>query len=428
MAQDPTRDATLGGVTRAMGAVFLGFSLLSLASGALFALIGIRLSAAGVSSTLIGAIMSAYFIGLLAGSLSGDRIISRVGHIRAFAVFAAVGSISILLLAMTDDLPVWVVLRALGGYCMAGLFMTVESWLNHRAHNRVRGRTFALYAVVSGAAMASGPLLLNFGDPSGFELFSATAILFAAALVPVSLTRTGNPEISAGARLGLRRLFRVSPLGVIGCLTAGLVNSAFYGMGAVYGEAVGLSPAVVSLFLTVTLVGGLVAQFPVGALSDKFDRRRMMLGLTIVAAGAAVAMALFGSFAPLVLLALGFLMDAAAHPLYSLSVAQTNDYVERAEFVPASRGLLLAYAGGASLGPTLASLAMAAIGPGGLFAYIAAVLAVLAGFILYRMARRRAKPIEAQGPLVKMPQATPVSAEFDPRAPESGTSPRETPE
>jgi MFS family permease len=415
--QDPARDATLGGVVRALGAVFLGFSMLSLANGALFALIGVRLSASGVSSTLIGAIMSAHFVGLLAGSLSGDAIIGRVGHIRAFAVFAAVASVSILLLAMTDDLSAWVILRAIGGYCMAGLFMTVESWLNHRAHNRVRGRTFAIYAVVSGAAVASGPLLLNLGDPAGFELFSLTAMLFAAALVPVALTRTGNPEISAGARLGLGRLFRISPLGVIGCLTAGLVNSSFYGMGAVYGEAVGLSPALVSLFMTVTLVGGLVAQFPVGALSDKFDRRRMMLVLTIVAAATAAAMALFGTYAPLALLALGFLMDAAAHPLYSLSVAQTNDYVERAEFVPASRGLLLAYAGGASLGPTLASLSMTAIGPGGLFAYIAAVLSLLAAFTIYRMARRKAKPIEAQGPLVKMPQATPVAAELDPRAP-----------
>jgi MFS family permease len=212
-------------------------------------------------------------------------------------------------------------------------------------------------------------------------------------------------------------------------LTAGLVNSSFYGMGAVYGEAVGLSPALVSLFLTVTLVGGLIAQFPVGALSDKFDRRRLMLGLTILAAGAALALALFGSYAPLLLLALGFLMDAAAHPLYSLSVAQTNDYVERAEFVPASRGLLLAYASGASLGPTLASLAMELMGPRGLFVYITIVLSLLASFTLYRMARRKAKPIAAQGPLVKMPQATPVAAEFDPRAPDTGTAgQREMPE
>ncbi|MGH6931529.1 MAG: MFS transporter [Dongiaceae bacterium] len=428
ITENPAREATLGGVVRAMGAVFLGFSLLSLASGALFALIGVRLSAAGVTSTLIGAIMSAYFVGLLAGSLSGDRIISRVGHIRAFAVFAAIASVSILLLAMTDDLPAWVILRAVGGYCMAGLFMTVESWLNHRAHNLVRGRTFAIYAVLSGGAIASGPLLLNVGDPAGFELFSVTAMLFAAALVPVALTRTGNPEITPGSRLGLRRLFQVSPLGVVGCLTAGLVNSSFYGMGAVYGEAVGLSPALVSLFLTLTLVGGLVAQFPVGAVSDRIDRRRLMLGLTIVAATAAVAIALFGSLAPAVLLALGFLMDAAAHPLYSLSVAQTNDYVERAEFVPASRGLLLAYASGASLGPTVASLCMEAIGPAGLFAYIATILTLLAAFILYRMARRQAKPIEAQGPLVKMPQATPVAAELDPRAPEGKHTAREEPD
>jgi MFS family permease len=281
----------------------------------------------------------------------------------------------------------------------------------------VRGRTFALYAVVSGAAVSAGPQLLNLGDPAGFELFSVTAMLFAAALLPVALTRTGNPEIFPGTRLGLRRLFAISPLGVVGCLTAGLVNSSLYGLGAVFGEAVGLGPGGISVFLTVTLVGGLLAQFPVGALSDRTDRRRLMLALTLGSAAAAGAVAIFDVRAFLLLLVLGFAMDALAHPIYGLSVAQTNDYVEREEFVPASRGLLLAYSIGASLGPAAASLAMAALGPTGLFAFIAAMLLLLAGFTLYRMTRRKAKPVDAQGEYVKMPQATPVAASLDPRAP-----------
>ncbi len=413
---DSTVDASLGGVINSMGAVFLGFGLLSLASGALFALIGVRLSAAGVSSAMIGAIMSAYFIGLLAGSLTGQNIINRVGHIRAFAVFAATAGITVLLLALTAALPLWVVLRFVAGYCMAGLFMTTESWLNHRVANQVRGRTFALYAVISGTAVATGPLLINLGDPAGFELFSVTAMFYAAALLPVALTRTGNPEIDRGARLGLRRLFKLSPLGVIGCLTAGLVNSAFYGLAAVYGNAIGLGPGLVSIFLTVTLVGGLLAQFPVGIFSDRFDRRRLMLALAVTAALAAAGLATIGPSVVWLLLGLGFLFDAAAHPLYGLSVAQTNDYVDRAEFVAASRGLLLAYSTGASVGPTLASLAIAALGPAGLFGYIAAMLLGLAAFILFRMSRRRAKPVEAQSEFIQTPQTTPIGAELDPRA------------
>ncbi len=414
---------SFGDVARSMGAVFLGFSLLSAASGALFALIGIRLSASGVGAATIGAIMSAYFFGLLLGSLSGDRIIGRVGHIRAFAVFAATAAITVLLLALVEHLALWTLLRAVTGYCMAGLFMTTESWLNHRATNQVRGRTFALYAVVAGAAVAAGPLLLNLGDTGGFELFALTATLYTAALLPVALTRTGNPEIGHRPRLGLRRLFAASPLGVVGCLTAGLVNSSFYGMGAVYGEAMALPHGTVSAFLTVTLVGGLVAQFPVGALSDRWDRRHLMLGLTLGAAAAAAAIAVFGAAAVPLLFALGFLMDALGHPLYGLSVAQANDYIAPEEFVPASGGLLLAYGIGATVGPSAASLAMDAIGPSGLFVYIAGVFAALALFTAYRMTQRPPKPLEAQGEFVKMPQTSAVAAEFDPRAPAAARHP-----
>ena len=159
-------------------------------------------------------------------------------------------------------------------------------------------------------------------------------------------------------------------------MTAGLVNSSFYGMGAVYGQAVGLKPGAVSLFMTVTLVGGLLAQFPVGAFSDRMDRRRLMLILTLAAAAIAGVMAVSGVSALLPLAALGFLMDAAAHPLYGLSVAQTNDYVERDQFVPAAGGLLLAYGIGASLGPIVSSQVMEAMGPRGLFAFIMAALSV----------------------------------------------------
>ena len=148
-------DATLGAVVRALGSALLGFGLLSIAHGALFALIGLRLSASGISSTVIGLVMSAYFVGLLAGSLTCDRVIARVGHIRAFAVFSATAAITVLLLALSDQLVLWVVLRAVAGYCMAGLYMTMESWLNHRATNEIRGRTFAVYAVISGAAVAT---------------------------------------------------------------------------------------------------------------------------------------------------------------------------------------------------------------------------------------------------------------------------------
>jgi len=197
-------------------------------------------------------------------------------------------------------------------------------------------------------------------------------------------------------------------------------------MGAVYGQLVGLNSASVSIFLTVTLIGGLLAQFPVGTFSDRMDRRQLMLGLSLAAAAAAAAITVSGPAALLPLAALGFLMDAAAHPLYGLSVAQTNDYVERDQFVPAAGGLLLAYAIGASLGPIVSSQAIEAIGPQGLFAFITAALLFVAGFTFYRMRRRQAKPLAEQGEFVKVPQTTAGAAELDPRAPSAGTAAQST--
>ena len=239
------RDTSLGGVIRTMSALLLGVSVLSMGSGAMLAVIGVRLSSAGASTMMIGVIMSAYFLGELIGSMYGGRVIGRVGHIRAFAVFAVIGAVSTLMLALIDSLPVWTLLRFVAGYCIAGLAMVAESWLNHRATNATRGRTLSVYIIAVSAAFALGPLALNLADPNGDELIVATGILFVLALLPVALTRTGNPEIGEQRRLSLRRLFAIAPMGVLGALTVGLVESAFFGLAAVYGQASGMSPALV---------------------------------------------------------------------------------------------------------------------------------------------------------------------------------------
>jgi MFS family permease len=407
-------DTALGTVVRAMGSVLLGFGLLSVANGALFALIGLRLSAGGVPSTTIGLVMSAYFVGLLAGSLSGDRIITRVGHIRAFAVFAAAAAVTVLLLAMTDALALWAVLRAVAGYCMAGLFMTMESWLNHRASNEIRGRTFAVYAVTSGAAAAAGPLLLNLGDPHDFELFSLAAILYAAALLPVALTRTGNPEMAPRPRLGLKRLFAISPLGVIGCLTAGLVNSC--------STAWAPSTANPSVFSApsrlhyITPIGGLLRSF-VGMFS------------TAGIAGTHVYRTSSRPWRP------RRSPCWRASSCWRCSVSSWTDGAPltasawrrpttmwRATNAPAAGGLLLATAS-APASARASSLAIAALGPSGLFAFIAVMLFALAAFTLHRMRRRVAKPVADQGEFVTMPQTTAVATDLDPRAPAATAAP-----
>ncbi|MEE8202210.1 MAG: MFS transporter [Alphaproteobacteria bacterium] len=406
-----------GGIVRAMSALLLGIAVLNVGSGALIAIIGVRLSAAGAPSLVIGVITSAYFLGLLGGSVFGARVIDRVGHIRAFAVYAAADAISILLLVIVESLAAWVVLRLVAGYCMAGLTMVAESWLNHRATNVTRGRVLSLYIIVMNGAFAAGPLLLNLGDPAGAGLLVFSGILFVASLLPVALTRTGNPEIGKQARVSLRRLFALSPLGVLGALAIGLVESAVFGLGAVYGEATGLDTARISVFLSVTLGGVLVMQYPIGVLSDRFDREKVILVVAAAAAVAAALIAVAGTPAFWLLLGLGFVTGGLASPLYPLSVAETNDWIEADELVAAGAGLVLAYSVGASVGPLAGALAMEGLGPGGLFAFAAAVLAALAAYALYRVIKGLAKPAAEQTEFWSASWVSPVAAGLDPRAP-----------
>ena len=411
-------DRGLGAVVNAMSGLLLGIAVLNLGAGALMAIIGVRLSGEGASNLLIGAITSAYFLGLLAGAIFGARVIGRVGHIRAFAVYAAADAIAILLLIYVESFFAWAALRFIAGYCMAGLTMVAESWLNHRATNATRGRVLSVYIIVMNGAFAAGPLLLNAGDPAADGLLVAAGILVVASLLPVALTRTGNPDLGEQARLGLGRLFALSPLGVLGALAVGLVEGALFGLGAVYGNATGLDAARISIFLAVTLGGVLVLQYPIGALSDRFDREKVILAVAAMGAVAAALIALIGTPGFALLLGLGFLVGGRASPLYPLSVAETNDWLEPDELVAAGAGLVLTYSLGASIGPLAAALAMEGLGPPGLFAFAAVVLAALAAYALYRVVKGLAKPAAEQTAFWPASWVTPVAAEMDPRGPE----------
>ncbi|MCH7555528.1 MAG: MFS transporter [Proteobacteria bacterium] len=424
-----THQTSLGTIVRAMSALLLGIAILNIGSGALMAIIGVRLSGEGASSLVIGAITSAYFLGLLLGSLFGARVIDRIGHIRAFVVYAAVSAVAILLLVFAgQSIAAWLALRMIAGYAMAGLTMVAESWLNHRATNATRGRVLSVYIIVMNGAFATGPLILNLGDPAGSALLVVAGILFVAALLPVALTRTGNPEIGKPARLGLGRLFAVSPLGVIGVMTVGLVESAVFGLGAVYGDAIGLDTARISLFLAVTLGGVLILQYPLGALSDRIGREKLVLAVALVGGCAALVIAVLGAPGFGLLLALGFAVGGLASPLYPLCVAEANDWLEDDELVPAGASLVLAYSLGATAGPLAASAAMAVLGPGGLFAFAALALFALAGFAAFQLVKGISKPADEQTAFQPVSWISAVAAKLDPRAPAEADYDAETEE
>jgi MFS family permease len=404
---------------QAITPVLLGITFVQLALGALAPLIALLLAQRGVPTTSIGLITSAYYVGFLAGSQSCAAIVDRVGHIRAFTVFAAIGADCVLLHAIVGDPLVWGVLRAATGYAMSGAFLVTESWLNDKVDAKSRGRVFAAYLFVSWSASAVGPLALNLHDAANF-LFILMGICFATALIPVALTQVRNPEIAGRSHFSLRRLFALSPLGVVACFAAGLVNSAFYGLLPVYGQATGLGDAHISVLLTTTLVGGLVAQYPIGMLSDRYGRRPTMLAVLVVALVFAVAMLLLQGRVFPAFLIVAFFYAAMTATLYGLGAGQTNDYVSPREFVSASGGLLFAWAAGASVGPIAAGGLMALFGPSGLFLYLALVLGLIALFTVFRMLRRSGLPLALQSGFVPAPQTPAAVAELDPRSSNAG--------
>jgi MFS family permease len=424
-------------------ALLLGVAILFFGNGVQGVLLPVRATLEAFATTSIGLIASAYSAGFMVGCFCMPYIVRRVGHIRTFAVSAAIAASVVLLMVLAVHPLVWIPLRALSGVCFAGLFMVIESWLNECATSVNRGQILGVYMVINLTAVTVGQMMLPFGDPAGFSLFALTAIAITLALVPVGLTTSSAPQPLREVRLRLRRLYAMSPVGVVGGFFVGLANGAFGGLGAVFATQIGLSITGVALFMSASLVGGALAQLPIGRLSDRTDRRKVIVGLCVLAALAGGALALLGDArqsepllgvdaglalaSPFALIAVATLFGAALYSQYSLCVAHTNDFVSREEFVEASSGLLLTWAIGASIGPILGAFAMDALGVGGLFLYTAAVHAGFAGFTVYRISRRAAVPPAEREPYVaagRPSRTTPVCIELDPRAP----APAEAPE
>ena len=402
---------------RSVASLLAGVSALILGNSLLGIVLPIRLGTVGYHAPTIGLVMAAYFAGLVVGSLYGQRLIGRIGHVRAFAAFAAIASIAALLHAMWLAALPWAILRFTVGVCMAGLLATIESWLNLRSANETRGRILSFYQVTVYLAAGIGQFLVNAWAIDALQLFCLAALLLTLSLVPVVLTRVPGPEPGQAAPLPFRELRAISPLGVAGAFGAGLMGGGFFGMGAVFGHAAGLSVFEVSLLMGAAMFGGLLLQWPIGRLSDKTDRRTVLFGMLI--AETAVCLLQFGSWiaagalAPLLVLAA--LFGGVQATIYPVSVAHAFDYVERHRMVAASSGLLLAWAVGATCGPLVASWVMGALGNASLFLYLAAVAAGLAAFTRYRMGQRVGRPPQEQSVFVPLPTTTAVSGQLDPR-------------
>ena len=399
-----------------LAALLASASLLMIGNGLFSTLLAVRLNLEGADETRIGLVMSAYFAGLVAGSIVCGRIISRVGHIRSFAVFAAVMAAAALVHALRVDALTWIALRAVTGFAMAGVLMAIESWMNAAATRETRGQVLAVYMAILYLSLGSGQLLLNVADPAGFQLFSVVGIFFALSLVPVALTRAPTPELPGRSSLAFTRLLPVAPVGVMGALVAGLVLGAFYGLAPVFAQEIGLSIAGTSWLMTVAILGGLVLQYPIGHVSDFVDRRTVLLVVGLGAALASGALVFAADQSTTLLFVLIAAFGGFAFTLYPLAVAHANDRLDPDELVGAAGLLLLCYGIGAVIGPALGAAGMRGLGPGGLFAVLSAACIALAAYIQWRRFRVPVFPGETHTAYRSVPRSTPAASELDPRA------------
>jgi len=390
-------------------------SILLAGNGLLGTLLAIGAVQREYSVAVTGIVMAAYSVGFIVGSLRGVELIGRAGHIRTFAALASVASASALMHGLFDTPIVWAALRMISGFCFAGLYMVIESWLNELSDNTNRGRVLSVYMMVNLAALAVGQLFLLLPDPGGFELFCAASVLISLGLVPVTLSRSTAPAPQRPALMKLSLLYRTSPLGMAGCFTSGLAMGAFWAMAPVFCRTLGLSEDITAIFMASTVVGGLILLWPIGRLSDRLDRRTVIT-LVFAASGlASLALILTSDTKAVVLFGLTAVWGGFTFPIYSLSVAHTNDFLKPGSLVSASSGLLMVYGAGAILGPLIAGLAMSLSGPLGLYGTLAGLMAIMVLFALYRRAVRAAPPVEEQGEVVLLPRTTPVAYGLDPR-------------
>jgi MFS family permease len=377
-----------------VSALLISVAILLMGNGLQGTLLPVRASIEAFSTFDIGILGSAYFAGFALGCLLGPYAVRRVGHIRAFTAMVSIASTTALLHVVVLNPAVWWVMRGLTGFCFATLYMIIESWINEKASNETRGFVFSVYTIINLTVITLGQMMLTLTDPGTFVLFAVASVMISIAAVPVALTTSEAPAPLVSVRLRVGYLFQISPVGFVGGFVVGLVNGAFWSLAPVFAQRSGLSTTGIALFMSISVICGAAMQWPLGAWSDRWDRRKVILVTCIGGALAGIGMfALHGSW-KWGMLAFGAGFGAFAFPLYALCAAHMNDHVKPGGFVEASSGLLLLYAVGAISGPVVASAAMNLAGTAALFAYTAAAHVLLIGYTLFRMSRRASVEVE----------------------------------
>ena len=417
-------------------ALFTGFGIIVVSHGFQGNLLGIRSVIENFNFIATGIMMSAYFVGFFIGATVVPRLVTKVGHIRVFAAFASMASLSSLVHVVFVDPYVWIFARFLTGFSMIGIFIIVESWLNDRANNKTRGKVLSLYMLVTYVGMALGNLLLNVSDPKYYEPFILISLLFSIALIPILLTKRKPPKFRKNSAIKIKELFKISPFGTISMFCTGFIFAPIFSLLSVYAVTMKLGIFETSLLLVGVMLAGALFQWPIGSLSDKYDRRKIIIGSSLAAiifSLSAIFVSGVGNSLPNLfiestvsfnyfstvmdksrLFIFIILLAGVTLPLFSLNLALVNDYIPKEKFVAAGSGLNILFGLGAMAGPIMCSILMHFLGPNGFFVHLLIFLIVIIVFGFYRLSQREIEN-NPESTFTPLPTTiTPLGIELDP--------------
>ncbi|MFN2329269.1 MAG: MFS transporter [Chromatocurvus sp.] len=392
-------------------ALLLGVLLIMLGNGMHFTLIGLRGGIEGFSSAELAIVTSGYFVGFLSGARSTPLLIRRVGHVRVFAALGSFMSAGLISFPLVTEPWAWTLLRVLIGFCMSGIYVAAESWLNNAATNENRGKVLSAYMIAQTLGIIGAQGLLSLGDAGTSVLFICASILVSVSFAPILLSAIPVPALDVARPMSLRNLFVSSPLGTVGIFLLGSVYATQSGMGAVFGTQIGLTASQIALFVAMMFGGALVLQYPIGWLSDQMDRRKLIFGAASLGA-ASCATGWFTSGGLVPLMAAAFFAGGVTTPLYALFLAYTNDFLTAEDMPAASGGLVFTFGLGAISGPLMTGWAMQVMDPFAFWLVLGATFSAIALYALYRMTQRAVVPVqETESYLGVLPSASPVAVE-----------------
>ena len=392
-------------------ALLLGMLFLQLGNGLQGTLLGVRGELENFSTFPMSIIMSAYFVGFLGASRLVPELIRRVGHVRVFAALASFISAVLILYPLLVNPWIWAAGRVIIGFCFCGVYITAESWLNNAATNENRGQLLSSYMVVQMAGIVAAQLLLLVGDPGGFELFVLISVLVSISFAPILLSITPTPAFEATKPMSIKELFSTSPLGCVGMFFLGGVFSAQFGMAPVFGTNAGLTLSEISIFVAAFYIGAMVFQFPIGWLSDRMDRRILIVATSAVGFIAAISAVMVEDIF-IVFVVSAFFIGGMSNPLYSLLIAYTNDFLELEDMASASGGLLFLNGLGAISGPIITGYLMTKMGSQGFFIILATLLGLLTVYGFFRMTQRGISDVDTSSYATVLPTASVVAVEI----------------